>query len=472
MTQPPQEEPKDVIGRELKKRRALETFTTFLALWQFKDRETGEVRSFEPGNLWEGQREFRDAAEEYKWLLALKAGKLGFTEFECAFDAYRLLCSPNGRVHVFSRDAPAAEKLLEYIRFGLTELPDWFGVELLAHERGGDTGHSIKISTGDGGVRTVERYAADKHVSIDATCQHAHVDEFGAMPFQKETWGAVSSTIAPDGTCHVVSRGYGEDVYLTELWHAAVDGGSQLNPLFCDWTKRAGRDEAWLRQKQADNPHGVRFEAPEKPEDCLSGEDTQGFIAIELWDACEGELVPFTPQSLGKTPVVLSCDAAGGRKEGGDTFAITGTTRHPDMHEEGVAIRMARYWEPPFEFSLIEEAIKEFCRMFNVVEITYDPFQLEAMMERIRRDIGVWCIPFDQGRERNVADRGFYDLIIHQRLVHAGDPALREHIKNANVKVEKDQDSKIRLIKKAPQKKIDLAVAASMGAHECLRLLL
>ena len=107
-----------------------------------------------------------------------------------------------------------------------------------------------------------------------------------------------------------------------------------------------------------------------------------------------------------------------------------------------------------------------------MVEIAYDPYQLEAMMERINRDIGVWCTPFDQTRKRNIADRFFYDLIAQRRLIHAGQEDLRQHIANANAKVEKDQDSKIRLVKKAPQRKIDLAVAASMACYECLDMLL
>jgi hypothetical protein len=36
--------------------------------------------------------------------------------------------------------------------------------------------------------------------------------------------------------------------------------------------------------------------------------------------------------------------------------------------------------------------------------------------------------------------------------------------------MQKDDDSKLRIIKRAPDKKIDLVVCISMGAKECLRL--
>ena len=462
---------------------ALKSFREFLCYWPFKDRETGDVRSFDEETLWEGQREFRDAIQEHKWVLALKAGKLGYTEFECAYDAFRVFSCPNARVHVFSKDFEAAQELLEYIRFGLTHLPEGMRPELLVDERGGDTGHSIKFRMGGDDVRTIRAYSAAKNVSIDVSCQHAHVDELGAMPFAKKTWSAVSSTVAPDGTCHVVSRGYGEEEYLTELWHTAEAGASELYPLFTDWTKRPGRDEAWYKRQEAKDPHGIRFMAPEKPEDCLSGASSEDFVKIEWWDACEasrqGVKLPIFVREDGsvlpevcKIPVVLALDAAEGRSGVGDTFGALLMMRHPDRHDDGVAIVAVKDWEAPFKFTEIEAWVWAICRTYNVIEIAYDPFQLVDMMQRVNRELGVWTKRFDQGKLRAMSDRLLYDLIIQKRLVHIGDPTLREHIKNAKAKLQPGEDSKLRMEKKAPHRKIDLAVCASMGAYECLRLLL
>ena len=85
--------------------------------------------------------------------------------------------------------------------------------------------------------------------------------------------------------------------------------------------------------------------------------------------------------------------------------------------------------------------------------------------------------------DRLRADSMLYDLVIGKRVhySHAREcpegvlcncwiAPLREHIANSNSKVQKDEDSKLRIVKKANGKKIDLAVALSMAANRCLYL--
>ena len=55
-------------------------------------------------------------------------------------------------------------------------------------------------------------------------------------------------------------------------------------------------------------------------------------------------------------------------------------------------------------------------------------------------------------------------------LAHTRDKLLKENIPNARAKLSKDEDSKKRIIKRAPGRKIDLAVAASMAVHQVLYL--
>jgi phage terminase large subunit-like protein len=114
---------------------------------------------------------------------------------------------------------------------------------------------------------------------------------------------------------------------------------------------------------------------------------------------------------------------------------------------------------------------------YNVQQICYDPYQLESLMQRLRHDRVAWCEPFSQQQDRLKADRMLYDLIVQRRLHHGEDPRgavkpLREHVLNSNAKLEKDQDSKLRIIKKSSDRKIDLTVATSMGAYRCLYLML
>lgn len=88
--------------------------------------------------LWAGQERFAELMTSAPRILALKAGKLGFTELECAFDAWVALFSqPNARVHLFSLNADAAQELLRYVRFGITHLPWYMQLFIMTNAHGG-----------------------------------------------------------------------------------------------------------------------------------------------------------------------------------------------------------------------------------------------------------------------------------------------------------------------------------------------
>jgi len=492
--------------QELQRRLALRHFSHFLPYWRFIDRETGEIRSFSVEVLrqWEGQSRLAAAMEEHTHIIALKAGKLGFTELECAYDAFRALGVQNARVHIFSRVGTAAEENLEKVRFGLKHLPPWLRPRILSGEAGGDTITSIKFLMGKDDVRSIISYTAAPDSSIESTAIHVHVDELARMAFPAKTWQAISSTVAPEGTCHIVSRGAGDDNYLAVLWEAACGGSSRYFPVFANWRERPGRSEEWLAAQSGEMTlQGLKFFAPETAEDALSAEDIMPFCPLELWNACKEELPSFEPAAYGGhggEPVVIAVDAA----VSGDCFAVVAVTRHPIRHLDP-AVRAVRIWSPPghggkidyagpesFIRALVEGGCaaghhqdprfrREDCaaclqgilvRGYNIVEITYDPFQLEDMMQRINREMGVWCVPFDQGGTRLMADRMLYDLIVQRRLAHSGAEVLAEHMKNAAAKLQKGEDSKMRIVKRAQNKKVDAVVAMSMGVYEVLRLTL
>lgn len=190
------------------------------------------------------------------------------------------------------------------------------------------------------------------------------------------------------------------------------------------------------------------------------------FIPIELWDACKNPL-PLQPGE--RTPLIVGLDAA----VTGDCFGMVVTSRDP-RKEKGVAIRACRAWKPPdggkIDFDEPGEVLTRLCQNFNVLQVCYDPYQLEYFAKTYNEKLGVWFQPFAQGNQRLTADKGLYDLIVHQNISHDGDPTLREHIQNCNAKIPKDADDKLRLVKKSENRKIDLAVAASMACSECMRL--
>ena len=106
----------------------------------------------------------------------------------------------------------------------------------------------------------------------------------------------------------------------------------------------------------------------------------------------------------------------------------------------------------------------------HVVQIAYDPYQMEEMVQRLRRESVVWCEEFPQTTERLIADGLMQKLALRGALAHNGDPVLREHIGNARAKLSRDEDSWVRIVKRSPTRKVDLAVAASMAVRRILYL--
>lgn len=544
-------------------------FASWLKYWRFKNRESGELMTFR--NLWPGQEKFRDlmidvaasAVDRGMWegIFALKAGKLGFTELECAWDGYVLWARRNARVHLFSKEETAAKDMLGYVKFGLQHMEPAFGIlfvdsnerEVVA-QQAGTKAFKITVVGAEGrdfgDTRNAIAYATSKNPAIDQSATHAHVDEWAHMLDPRAAWGSISTTIAPAGTCHIVTRGAGEHQDVENTWASAVGNQSQLRGFFAPWTERPDRNREWLEAQAGSMPTvaALSHYAAETPEDAFRGDEDNDFVPIELWDrcaemiccsaghyregtdadawrpqACDGcreieetgrgyhsYLATHPVQPSGPEPIILGVDAGVTR----DNFAVVGVTRHPLRHDDP-AIRVRRHWTPDdfedgiIDFPTVEAWLRTICEggcalghpqyapwkggaqckkrkgqlwepgecpacaagqlvpAFNIYTIAYDPYQLVDMMQALRRD-GIFVYEFQQGKDRAEADRTLYDVIIGRRLGHTGDDVLRRHISNAKGKTQKEEDSKLRMVKKAPHRPIDLGVAASMAVARCL----
>lgn len=194
-----------------------------------------------------------------------------------------------------------------------------------------------------------------------------------------------------------------------------------------------------------------------------------------LWDACREVLPPLSRQE----PMVLAVDAAKGRlTAASDCFGILGLTRHPSRRDD-VAVRFAQTWQARagqvINFQGTEDdpgpepVIRRLCAEYNVVQMVYDPYQLHDMAQRLERDGVVWCEEFEQGARRLRADAQLVDLITQRRIAHDGNQVLRSHLDNADRKLD-PESRKIRIVKRASDLKIDLAVCAAMGSAACLEL--
>ena len=61
-------------------------------------------------------------------------------------------------------------------------------------------------------------------------------------------------------------------------------------------------------------------------------------------------------------------------------------------------------------------------------------------------------------------------MIRDKNIAHDGDDNVREHLQNSAAHFTANEDSKLRIVKKTRQQKIDAAIALSMAVSECLRL--
>ena len=511
------------------------SFGAFLPWWRFKVRD--EVGGQQPVRtldaLWSGQRDLVELMDDRSdplyqwgpWIFALKAGKLGFSELECAFDAYSAIFrGANARVHIFSRDLEAAKEMLRIVRFGLTRLPPWFGVRLNRRgEAGADNTTSLRFRMGRDDERVIKSYPTGENISIDTSAHHVHLDELANHKKSKAVWEDVQTTVAQDGgTLHIVTRGNGEDAFIQGLWDASVAGRNKLRAFFAPWTARDDRDAAWY-QAEADNNTlvGLQQWAPETPADCLAGDAENDYLPITVWDACfDPDLPPLQP-GPGEQGIVLALDAAVKH----DTFAVVAATRHPEhpnpcgRTHEHPAIRAVKVWKPELgvghevDFDAAEGWIRCLCQggcpgdasagieahprygmwvdpatnrregcgacaagimipPHNVFRIVYDPSQLAQMAQRLRRDGVAEVMEFSQQQLRVEADVGLRMAVIQRHLAHRGDAALREHVGNARAKLQAREDSKLRIVKKDDKRRIDAVVAASMAVYEVLRLYL
>jgi hypothetical protein len=196
--------------------------------------------------------------------------------------------------------------------------------------------------------------------------------------------------------------------------------------------------------------------------------DVEKFVQIIWWDNCKEATQP-----IGRSePAVIALDAATGSENPGyiaDCFAMVMVTRHP-ARKADVIVRYCGIWEPPIgqllDFAPIEAELRRLCKEFAVVEVAYDPHQLHDMATRLKNQQIANIQPFSQYGDRLLADKQLQTIIMSRQIAHDGNPLLRRHIDNANVK--KSGADGIRIVKRSTSQKVDAAVALSMSTARCL----
>lgn len=271
----------------------------------------------------------------------------------------------------------------------------------------------------------------------------------------------------------------GEVVWPDKLFHSNFGDPTPLN------LKREGRMLClWNQEPRC--PWQTKEYYSEEEKLLLPGEflrmhrnqwvtSIETFVPIEWWDDCR---VDELPEVDPKTPMIVALDAG----ISNDPFAMVMVHRHP-TEKEAVVLKYAKRWLPPkggkLNFQGTEESpgpeleLERLMKEYNVIQVVYDPYQLEDLAGRWRRKRVTWMFAFDQGTRRLKSDSMLRDKIRGKTIIHNGDfPDVRQNILNANAKISSEdlEDRKIRIVKKTKDKKVDLTVALAMATFECMRL--
>lgn len=189
------------------------------------------------------------------------------------------------------------------------------------------------------------------------------------------------------------------------------------------------------------------------------------FAPIEWWDACKvADMEALRPRQS----VVIGMDAA----VLSDCFAITMWSVRRRDGEIIPQLRYARIWTPPqggkiqfvnrdnpADIEYPEGEVRRLIKENSVISIRFDPTQLEDMANRLG-GLANWE-SVDQGKQRAIADKRFYDMVRDRRIEHSGDADMRQHFLNARRKTE---GQFLRIVQGSNQNlKIDLLVSASMA---------
>lgn len=437
------------------------------------DEPQGEISTIIPFELWPAQRKILQLFRQNRLFIILKARQLGISWLCCAYALWLCLFQSGRRVLLFSQGQKEADELLRRVKVMYERLPEWIlertafvqSFKWATEQVSIDKLNTSEMVLSNGS--SVESMPATQKSGRSLTASLVIADEFAFMQWASELYTGMKSTIDGGGQLIILSTANGARGLFHQLWKKAIERLNNFVPIFLSWRMRPGRDDGWYARvaSEAVSTSLMMQEYPANPDEAFSATDAEKFLADMLWwDGCREEVPPFTRND----PLVLAADAG----INNDSFALVGVTRKPN-DSQSIMVRYSREWKPrrdgSVDFAEVDREIRSICSQFNVVEITYDPYQLHDMMQRLRRDGVVLTRDFPQGQQRLEADKQLLDIIMQRRLAHDGNQALRTHIDNADKKVDAET-RKIRLIKREDQMKIDLAVALSMASYRCFKL--
>jgi phage terminase large subunit-like protein len=158
------------------------------------------------------------------------------------------------------------------------------------------------------------------------------------------------------------------------------------------------------------------------------------------------------------TEVVLAFDGS----FNGDTTVLTVATVSDRPHVDLVELWEAAGRQVPIVD--VEQAIRQACRRWRVLEIAADPFRWARSLQLLDGE-GLPILEYPQSPARMTpATARFYEAVVNGQLTHSGDTRLARHVGNAVLR-EDARGARLAKERKDSPRRIDAAVAAVM-AHD------
>jgi phage terminase large subunit-like protein len=183
------------------------------------------------------------------------------------------------------------------------------------------------------------------------------------------------------------------------------------------------------------------------------------FVDMAWWDRCvDNTATPLIAES--QLPVWVGVDASVKR----DSTAIVAVTWDQELKKARLVTH--RIFQPsiaePLDFeATIEATLREMMQRFSVREVRYDPYQMQAVAQRLVGE-QVPMVEFAQSSPNlTEASTNLYELIKSNNLIAYPDAAIRLAIQRA-IAVETSRGW--RIAKEKQSHKIDVVVAMGMAA--------
>lgn len=402
---------------------------------------------------WDAQRDYFRLIHSESQTITLKARQLGISWCAIIYCVWLSIFHAGVTILVFSKDLDAAKEIIRRARFVFKNLPN----KPVTEPGRGDNQQEIKFSNGS----RFKAFPATKNAGTSFTATFLIVDEADKMEFGHDLYTSIKPTIDDGGRIAIIFTAFESKGLGRLIWNKASDtpGSREIVRFFIPWHARPGRTREWYA-KVASEAISLAYHKQEYPataEEALAFTNLEERFIVEeaTWDNLQ------TPdfQAAG-LPCVVGLDAA----VTSDNFALASVCWHPGRKIP--LIRDVKLWSPDegdIDLNAVYDEIRQYCNTRRLHRVVYDPYQLAALGQELSRRFDARA--FGQNAERVQADTAFRARVQRGEVAHFGQPELRGHVMNADIKVD-SHGTKLRLVKRDDDLKIDLAVASSMALFE------